>query len=930
MTAVTAVTANLLVFCKTFASSPAMPEPQQQALAGTAPVAVEASADLPLEEVVITGSLIPRLGEITAVPTTIVTADDMVNRGYVSIADALQQQVYATGSVQGAQSADGGSATGAQTVSLFGLSPSYVKYLIDGRPMVDYPALYNGGDVIANLSGIPEDLVDHIDILPGGQSSLYGSDAIAGVVNIVMKKNFEEPIFKARLGGYKDGGGTDRRITAAAGHAFGVVDVMGGIEYEKVDPIWGYQRDLTKQQYGAGTDPAVASRDWLVYGPYSGNVYYFEDPNSCANVTSQFGGSVTKQTRADRGQYCGTFNSGYGTIYNSTENTQGYLRATADISPTLQLYAETLIDHENVKFTGGGGKVWFTNDYAYGVIYDPNIDDYVTLQHFFSPEEYGGVSNTLDSADTDAWRATLGAQGDIGHSRWTYDFGFTYAEQKLTEDSYVGLSGPLDSYYDAILGPILDVDSDGITTRTPDYAKFYMPVSQSQYASMSTVASSRSRTEESLVRGQLTNASLFKLPGGPAGIALVAEAGNQDWNYTPDPRFFNGEIWGTTAVSGDGQRSRYALTGELRLPIDRWWTLTGSTRYDSYHVSGTNVSSNTYNVGVELRPVNGWLLRGRIGTAFKAPTLADQFQGESGYYASVIDYYQCELAGFTGSNIGDCAYAGVEVFGTTSGNTKLQPIHANVSSIGTVWTPTTRISISMDYLHWNINNEVYVQSVDQLLVTENQCRQGSLDINSPTCVATLAQVVRDSQGNIVSVFTPKMNVANETVNAFVAEGRYAVNLGKYGSLDFQVAWTDMLTHTNVVYPGDPTINALTDPTWSTEFKSKVNGSVTWNLHNWISTVYFDRHGASPNNAATEGGYSNPGAGSLHPWTVTNLTTRYRWSSRLELALSVLNLFNVMPPEDHTYPGITSSPYNNTNYNVYGMSYYAQLSYQFGT
>ena len=213
---VSTVAASLLMCGAFYASSPAMAEPQQQPSVGGTPVTITATADQPLEEVVITGSLIPRLKEITSVPTTIVTADDLVNRGYVSVADALQQQVYSTGSVQGAQFSNGFT-PGAQTLSLFGLSPSYVKYLIDGRPMADYPALYNGTDTITNISGIPEDLIDHIDILPGGQSSLYGSDAIAGVVNVVMKKNIDEPIVKARLGGYQNGGGTDRRITAAAG-----------------------------------------------------------------------------------------------------------------------------------------------------------------------------------------------------------------------------------------------------------------------------------------------------------------------------------------------------------------------------------------------------------------------------------------------------------------------------------------------------------------------------------------------------------------------------------------------------------------------------------------------------------------------------------------------------------------------------------------
>ena len=97
----------------------------------------------------------------------------------------LQKSSFATGGVQNNQSS-ASFTQGAETLSLFGLSASYVKYLIDGRPMANYPALYNGSDVFNNISGIPIELVERIEILPGGQSSLYGSDAIAGVVNICL------------------------------------------------------------------------------------------------------------------------------------------------------------------------------------------------------------------------------------------------------------------------------------------------------------------------------------------------------------------------------------------------------------------------------------------------------------------------------------------------------------------------------------------------------------------------------------------------------------------------------------------------------------------------------------------------------------------------------------------------------------------------
>jgi iron complex outermembrane receptor protein len=926
----TTLAAILLTCSGLGATLPAVAEAQQVSGQSTTALTVAVSADQPLEEVIITGSLIPTsAGEATAVPRTSITADDLENKGYRSLADALQQQVYATGGAVGAAGVPNGNVftPAARTMSMFGLPPGFVKYLIDGRPMSDYPALYGGTDVITDIGGIPEDLVDHIDILPGGQSSLYGSDAIAGLVNIVMRKNLDEPIVRARLGGYQHGGGTDRRISAAAGHTFGVVNIMGGVEYEKIDPIWGYQRELTKQRYPDGRNPAVAALDWVVSGS-SG--FYFLDPSNCANVASQFGGSVAKQTRP-AGQSCGTLNAGYNTISNDTESTQGYLHANADISAMLQLYADALIAHGSDKFSPGTG-FWTTDDLPDGVYYDPNLDDYVGLQHIFSPEELGGLRNSLNTADTDSWRATLGARGDLGQSRWTYDLGFSYTEQKLTEGTHQLLAGPADSYYEAILGPDLGLDpyGGGYSTRTPDYAKFYMPIPQSQYAGMSTVASSSSRTEDSMIRGQLTNTALFKLPGSPAGIALAAEAGHQDWRYTPDPGYFNGQLWQTSAVAGSGGRSRYAVTGELRLPVEKWLTITGSSRYDSYHADGNDISSNTYNVAVELRPVRTWLLRGHVGTAFKAPTLADQFQGLSRGLVFVPDYYQCALQG---KDYSDCKVIGVSR--STSGNTDLQPIKASVSGIGTVWAPTGRASISLDYLHWNISNEVAVALEDQITLTESECRLGNLDINSPTCVAALGYVTRDSAGNIVSMYSPKVNVASEVINAFVAEGRYGMSLGKYGDLEVRAAWNDMLTHTLQFYPGEPRHDLLTEYQWSGEFKSKINASVTWSTHKWRSTIYVDRYGASPNLAATlaptfpQSKNFRALSGTLHPWIVTNLTTRYQWSRRLELALSVQNLFDVMPPPDHTWGGNSESPYFDFKYNVYGMSYYAQLSYQFG-
>ena len=222
----------------------------------------------------------------------------------------------------------GGFTQGVKTFSLFGLSPSYTKILIDGRPLADYPALYNGTDIVPNVDGIPTELVDHIDILPGGQSSIYGSDAIAGVVNVIMKKQMDGPQIDVRDGWYTGGGGGNRRIAVADGFTFGGLNVLAGVQYERIDPIWGYQRNTTSHYFAGGSSPQTAARDWLVdgyYGQPNGDLYYFLDPANCANVASQFGGTTGLQTRAARGQYCGSFNGGEYTIANGQENTDAYI-----------------------------------------------------------------------------------------------------------------------------------------------------------------------------------------------------------------------------------------------------------------------------------------------------------------------------------------------------------------------------------------------------------------------------------------------------------------------------------------------------------------------------------------------------------------------------------------------------------------------------
>lgn len=889
-----------------------------------------------LQEVVVTGSLIPSAQIQTFTPVATITSEDIQNRGFADVAEAIQRLSYSTGNVQNAQYS-GGFTQGAKVVSFFGLDPSYTKYLINGLPVANYPALYNGSESFTSISGIPTVMIDHVDILPGAQSSIYGSDAIAGVVNIVMKTHMDGLMIDGRYGFYDDGGGADRRIAIADGFSLGNFNIVGGLQYENSNPIWGYQRDLTQQYYNQGSTPQTAERDYLIYGIFgqaNGNTYYFEDPANCANVSSQWGGTTHLYTRADHGQYCGTFYDGAFTTQNGDEQVQFYVHSTYDINDSTQIYGETLLSHDVVRFSIGPSGVSTDEDSSSPLAYfeDPRLGaDYLNLQHLFSPEESGGLNDTFDKNTNNSLRGTLGIKGSL-LSNWRWLADMTWTDNKLTEETHLFLTQPIEAFFSNIYGPQLGFDPTlGAYEYQPNYANFYKPITPAQYSSFSANVPAYSYTEESMARAQITNRALFALPGGNAGLALQAEGGAQGWNYVPDPRFLDGGTFGYTSTAGSGHRSRYAGTAEMQLPILPMLKADISGRYDDYRVEGDNVDKATYNLSLEFQPVRQLLLRGRYGTAFKAPTLADEFQGVSGYYQSLTDYYTCYKNGYTPATVGNCPQFLESVFGSTSGNTKLQPITAKVWDLGTIITPVDKLSLTVDFIRYQIQNEVASADANKLLETEAACREGTLNISSPTCVAALADVTRDSSGALISVYTPKQNVSKENLTTLVAELAYSFDLGGIGQIGLDASWTDMLQHYFQQFPGDPLLNYLDDPFYSTEFKTKANAELTWRKGPVSVTAYVERYGKTANYIAQEipEGYGLPGAGDIAPWTLADFSVRYRPIPILELSVAVNNAFNAMPPADHSQFGILNQPYNVFDYNVYGHEFFLQATYKMG-
>ncbi|WP_158545035.1 TonB-dependent receptor [Dyella monticola] len=886
-----------------------------------------------LTTVNVSGSLIGNADIQTATPTTTITAEDIRARGFNNLADVLENSVLATGSVQGPQLA-GAFTQGAQAVSLFGLSPEFTLILLDGKPVANFGRLYNGTLNFTNLSNFPIAMIDHIDVMPGGASSIYGSQAIGGVINIVTKSHMDGAELSARAGGYSDGGGANQRISGVYGHDIGAWHILGAVEFDNASPIWGYQRPLTAGDSGVGVAAATSVQAGILnFGnasTFTGRpLGYLTPPDGCA--TQLFGGStmlVTSASPNPPGQYCGSRAiDGDMTFSNQQRSYDGMLKLAYQLD-SVRFYGDAMVNSQQQRWFPGV-TAWFPDDLPQGAIEDATTGEFLYPERYFSPEEMpGGLAGQMYRQDDLLYQADIGANGQWGDSGWDWDVYYMRTGDRTDIAEPLLITSKIDAFFTGMFGPSLGVDThSGFMTYNTNYNAFFQAITPAQYASFTQQVDENSSTWINQARATLSNASLFTLPGGDAGVAALIEGGSEAWYEPIGPVFTQDDVFEHAAAGGGGERSHAATAFELNLPLLKALTIDLSGRYDHYALEhGSDNHKFTYKAGIEYRPFDTWLIRGNYTTSFKVPDLSSIFLAPTDYYTIVTDYYQCATAhaAVCGTNY---QYT---VQGTTLANPTLQPTSAQSWTLGTVWSPVEGLDLSVDYLRIAIQDEVVQQDVNLLLRNDAECLLGQLPADSATCAAAIDQVQRaHGTGPIEGITTYYANLANETAKSIMGSARYQHALFDAGTLKLQLDYNDMLEHDYQIAPGQQPINQLTNAVYSTEFKSIVSASLTWTSpgETWTSTLYGHRYGPSPNYTATNIGIGAVGAARVSPWITLNGSVTYRPTHRLSLSLLVNNLTNRMPPTDGSY--VTYPYFNNQNYNIYGREIMLQADMSLG-
>ncbi|GGZ19956.1 TonB-dependent receptor plug domain-containing protein [Asticcacaulis endophyticus] len=880
-------------------------------------VAQEAApaADEEITTVTVLGSNIPRTRKEGPAPVTVIDSRTIEANGYTSVPDILRSVTQNGGQTQSQQSYGGALTTpGAAQVDLRGLGPNHTLVMINGRRVADFPMPYQGLSNFTDVSNIPVGMIEKVEVLSGSASAIYGSDAIAGVVNFQLKKKVDKTTVEYRLGTTEQGGGTDQNLSLSTGFTKDKLSVVFGLQATERDPIWGFDREIQDSRADAPTTNSrfpfrVAQRYEDDYGTDAGT--------DCSGMTQLAGGTVTKTTDRFDDYYCASSEAvSYGTIQSRRKAVNSYTAITYDLSDRTELFADIQL---------GVADTALMNDVTYWryQLPDGSISDFYNnfsdqpedWRRVFMPEEMGGLENGMIKNHSMTGSVTTGVKGAFG-DQWRYEAALNYSTYRTRIKIPQIVAAKANAFY---LGAPVDED-----TFNADPAKLFTALTPAQYASISEYARTKAEATTKGVSLKFNHPEIFTLPAGPVGFAVIAEMDNQEYSVSPNAEATNfGYYYQYAATSGSGSRDHKALGVEFAVPILSTLQASLAARHDSYNFASRDIGKTTYNFGLEYRPFNSLLIRGAYGTGFRAPDLHYLYAKLDLFHPSITDYYQCRTdPAEAGLPYDECSYTDIDILKQREGDTNLKPETSKSYNYGFVWQPSRLFDISIDYFNVDMDNQINDLSLKKLLTDEADCRIGSTDSgtpvnsSSPTCQDAVSRITRDEDGEVTTVYINPINQANEKTDG-IDLNFHALAPTRFGDFRLTGGYTYVFNHTSIQFEGDDEIDQLAVDSGYYIPREKMNLSLGWTFDPVAITLSGVRIGKLPN-------YDEDAR--VKAYTTYNATAIWQVTPAMKATLTINNLLDKAPVKDATW---TSYPYYNSDwYDSVGRSGYVNISYSF--
>lgn len=631
--------------------------------AGTEPAQAQGQTEATnLDRIEVTGSRIRQVDVETTQPVTFVTRQDIEKQGFQSVGDILQN-ISAMGNppISRASALSAGENVGGTYVQLRNLGAVRTLVLLNGRRL----GVTNSG--LADISKIPTSAVERIEVLKDGASSIYGSDAIAGVVNIITRSGFDGATGSVYYGQYSAGDGA---ITTADA-VYGVTGDRGSLtvaaEWRKEDRVWEKDRE-----YSAFPRSHLHPTDgWTTVhsgGGFTRNgtrlvVRPGGDPRNIADYVPQdvASGACASNSVANPGPgVCVP-----GSVVDKTNtNLQMDLRTPLK---TKSLYLDGILDlTDNVRFRTN---MLYSNRFSDRSIagYPMQANSFATpmaANSYFNPTPGTAIGNwwrrtwevpRTTSADSTEYRFSGVFEGSFEAASRTFDWdvGYLYNESKLTQSSYGNLN--LANVRNGVGPSFLDTDGvvkcgapGAVIAGCVPFNPFmgYGMVGQGGLTDNQTLRDylfqeehATGKTSTEIFSANLTT-SLFELPAGPLGVAAGVEHRREKGQFVPDALAVTG---GSTNLAAGPTKGGYTVKEaylEVQVPIladvpfARELTAELATRYSKFDSFG-NTTNNKF--GLKWKPFDSLLLRATVADGFRAPTIADLYGGSSDTFAQFTD-----------------------------------------------------------------------------------------------------------------------------------------------------------------------------------------------------------------------------------------------------------------------------------------------------
>lgn len=710
-----------------------------------------------LDRIEVTGSRIRQSDIETAQPVIQVTRQQIQQQGFTSVADILQNLTSAgSPAISRAQALASGEDVGGYYIDIRNLGAQRTLVLVNGKRL----GISTSG--LQDLSQIPVSAIERIDILKDGGSSLYGSDAIAGVVNVITRSNFDGVEANAYFGQYSQGDGEKQSYDVTIGNVSDRSSLTVSFEYAKEEPVFAKDRPFSAYgNVGSGYADDYPFSGWspvsqngsafLPCGPGGANTWCTltpgADPTNLANyrpiTPAQFANSNEQMY-----------------VQTGIERQSVFVNGTVDLTDSIRFKADLQYNKRTTDQQIAG---YPFQSAAFGLplsadsYFNPSAGDLSFRRRLWEMPR-----RTESKLET--FRVAAGFEGSfqIGENYWDWDVSANINRNESTKNARgdASLLAAEQALGPSWLNPATGRVECGSTASPISYGTNFgngecvpwnplAPYGDTQAGSLSgnpdLIAylfpqyTDTGRTNSKTYSANLSG-TLFALPAGDLGLAVGVEHRAEDGRFVPDAFAQTGLSTGLPATTTQGAYSLDEFYAELEIPVladlpfAKELSFNVASRYSDYSNFGDTTNSK---FSLRWRPMDGLLFRGTYAEGFRAPSINDLFGGIGGSFESYTDPCGVGANNSVNGNAA-CTAAGVPVGYVQLGqglvpctaypcqtpdqflsgsNPNLTPETAKTKTAGLVWSPkwVEGLDIELDWYNYQLTNAIISDSVDRIL-----------------------------------------------------------------------------------------------------------------------------------------------------------------------------------------------------------------------